>query len=101
MLRFVKQNMKIIEEHKDAFDKYLTIKSFSYYVVVPTYCYQLEYPKSKGMRVGFFIQKSLQLLAISLMTLFLFLQYTYPLLTQSKMYFKRPLNFFEIYPYVV
>lgn len=92
--------MRIIEKHKDSFDKYLTVRSYAYYMLVPTYCYQLVFPKSKHIRILWFLQKSMQLLALSLATLFIFLEYTFPLLTQSKNYFKRPIKILDIYPYV-
>jgi len=100
MERFNNKNMRIIEKYKGSFDKFLTVKSYTYYVIVPTYCYQLVFPKAKRIRFMWLAQKILQLLALSLATLFIFLEYTFPLLTQSKNYFKRPINFLDIYPYV-
>jgi len=92
--------MSIIEKHKNAFDKFLTLKSYAYYVIVPTYCYQLVYHKTTTFRLSYLLQKTLRLLALSLVSLFIFLEYTFPLLSQSKKYFTKPLDFFEIYPYV-
>ena len=88
-------------KHKDAFHKFLTIKSFLYYMVIPTFCYQLQFTKSKTIRVKWLIKKTVHFLLLSLASLFLFLEYTFPLLTQSPKYFRKgSINFLEIYPYV-
>lgn len=100
MPMYANQNMKIIDTYVDSFDSFLTIKDFAYYSVVPTYCYQLVFPKTKRIRFMWLVQKSLKLIGLSLVNLFIFLEYTLPLLTLSTTYFRKPINFLEVYPYV-
>ena len=99
-LMFVNKNLALIEKHKNAFDKFLTYRSFAYFVFVPTYCYQLVFPKTGKINVLWVIQKSVKLAILSLVSLFIFLQYTYPLITESPMHFAKPISFLRIYPYV-
>lgn len=97
----VYKNLNIIKAHKDAFHKYLRVAPFFYYMVVPTFSYQLHFPKSPTFRYKYFAHKVLQFIALCLISSLIFLEYTFPMLTQSKeMFDKKNLSFFKIYPYV-
>jgi len=57
-------------------------------MVIPTFCYQLHFPKSKTIRFRFILNKVFQLLVLTLICIFLLVEYTLPVLYQSKKYFR-------------
>ena len=44
------QNREIMEKYKDNMEEFITVKNLLYFILVPTLCYQLHYPKTQKIR---------------------------------------------------
>ena len=90
----------LINKHKDNFAAFLTERSYLYYIMLPTYCYQLEFPRVKSIRKAFFFKNTLKFILGSIVCLFILLEFTYPALEQVTVALETNASFFVIYPLV-
>ena len=94
------KNFTIINKHKDDFSAYLTVKRFLYFMVLPTYCYQLDFPKIKSIRAIWTLKNIGKFVLGSVLCLFILLEFTYPALIQVNKALESDASFFIIYPLV-
>ena len=74
------QNLKIIEKYKENFLEFLTVKQYIYFILAPTLCYQLHYPRAKTIRKNVLFKRLAELIILQILQLFLMLEYWYPTL---------------------
>lgn len=51
------QNIKILEKYKDNFLEFLTLKKYLYFIMAPTLCFELIYPRTKRIRKTVLIKR--------------------------------------------
>lgn len=96
-----KNTLAIVNKHKDKFEDYVSLSSFFYYVFLPTYCYQLEFPKIDNIR-GLWTLKNMGMAALSsVVLLFILLEFTYPhIIELTEIITSDDKTFSKLYPQV-
>jgi diacylglycerol O-acyltransferase-1 len=56
----------------------ITRKKLAYFLIAPTLCYQLEYPKSPTIRIPWLLKRIVEFMIISALLLVLWVQYMQP-----------------------
>lgn len=99
--RLTKQNLETIRKHKDDFNAFLTPKVFFYYLLIPTFCFQLHYPRTTRIRKLWLLKRVTEFVLLQLVQLFLLLEYVFPTLQKAPTVFLADkINFFAIFAYV-
>lgn len=90
-----------MRKHADDFTKFLTPQSYIYYILTPTFCYQLTYPRTNRIRKRWLVKRALEGCLLLFVQLYILLEFTYPILQQAPAVFmKKELNIFEVFAYV-
>ena len=61
-------NFKLLMEKPDLND-HLCLKEFTYYVFMPTLCYQLRFPRTETIRIGWLLRRTLEFLVSAMLFL--------------------------------
>ncbi|KAJ9057755.1 hypothetical protein DSO57_1019542 [Entomophthora muscae] len=61
----------------------LTVSNYYYFIVAPTLCYQISYPRSEKIRIGFVMKRLSECFLSNLFTYFLVVQYAIPTLRNA------------------
>lgn len=79
----------------------MTLKSFLYYLMAPTLCFQLYYPRIPKIRKWFLVKRFAEFVGLLLAQVFIMLQFIYPiLLSAPKVFNPATLNVAEVIAYV-
>ncbi len=85
------KNRKIIEKYLDNFGEFLTGKNFLYFIIAPTLCYQLHFPKMKKIRKIWLAKRILEIVVLQMVQLFIILEYHFPILQKApEVIYKEP-----------
>lgn len=61
-------NFRLLLE-KPNLDQHLSLKEFVYYIFMPTLCYQLRYPRTETIRIGWLLRRILEFLVSAMIFL--------------------------------
>lgn len=79
----------------------MTVGRFLYYIMSPTFCFQLEYPRTQKIRWFWLIKRVFELFILLLLMSYLLAQCIYPILKESpKIILKENASFLDIFDYV-
>lgn len=93
--------MSIVQAYKNNFADFLSIKDFAYFLMAPTLCYQLWYPRTPQIRPWFVVRRAIEFICLFCAQVFILLQYIYPLLEISpKIFLKADVSMFEVVAFV-
>lgn len=79
----------------------MSVGDFAYFLMAPTLCYQLWYPRTPEVRSWFVMRRVIEFVCLFLTQVFILLQYIYPLLEISpKILLKADVTIFEVATFV-
>jgi diacylglycerol O-acyltransferase 1 len=70
--------LEIIVKNRRDWQLLITRRRMAYFLIAPTLCYQLEYPKSPSIRVPWLLKRIVELVVILALLLVLWVQYMEP-----------------------
>eukprot|EP00331_Platyophrya_macrostoma_P023723 CAMPEP_0176438170 /NCGR_PEP_ID=MMETSP0127-20121128/19114_1 /TAXON_ID=938130 /ORGANISM="Platyophrya macrostoma, Strain WH" /LENGTH=472 /DNA_ID=CAMNT_0017822049 /DNA_START=290 /DNA_END=1708 /DNA_ORIENTATION=+ len=76
-------NMEFIRKHKDDPSKLLDIKHYYYFIMAPTLCFQLSYPRNERIRVVWLAKRVIEAIICLALQAFVFNQYMIPALDNT------------------
>lgn len=91
-----------MEEHNYDLDKMITSSTFLYYLMAPTLCFQLYYPRIPKIRKWFLAKRCFEFVILVFAQVFVMIQFIYPvLLSAPKVFSIETMNIAEIISYVI
>lgn len=77
------QNKAIIMKNLNNFEDYLNAKDYLYFMIAPTFCYQLTYPRSVKIRKTWLIKRTIELILVQSFQFFITIEYYMPIIRKS------------------
>ncbi len=91
------QNKEIMLKYKDNFEDFLNGKDYLYFMIAPTLCYQLVYPKTNKIRKRWLLKRIFELILAQGCQLFITLEFYMPVLRKSpEVFLNKPIDIYYI-----
>lgn len=94
---FIQKTIETLKKYSNDLSKIITLKSFCYFLIAPTLCFQLEYPKTTKIRKWMIIKRSAELVVLVFAQIFVLLQFIQPVLVEAPLILKStPFEFYKL-----
>ena len=81
--KFVNKNLAVIKKYQDDFTKFATTLNYLHFIAVPTFCYQLNYPKLTRIRKTKLFKRSVEYFIWWAIAIFVLVAFIGPIMLES------------------